>query len=200
MKLLLLTISLICSLFLSGCNARTAEYGPPKPVIENEKSIKEVIKEEIEKETKKETKKDFVLAEREILAKLLQDIPVTLLSDDSYLLPSREFIRDKIISKYIQFLRDNKIVYNKKFDCDDFSRAFVTIANVVNDAEVTTSLHQGIAVGEVWYMKEEIVGRTAHAINIIVTADCEFIFIEPQSCELLHLTALEVKSIKLIKF
>ena len=84
--------------------------------------------------------------------------------------------------------------WDKKFDCNRFSLSFQSFAQISyynNSGEA-----QSIAVGEIYYVRDN---GGPHAINIIVTPT-DFLFIEPQSGEILNLTDSEKASIDFIKF
>ena len=109
------------------------------------------------------------------------------------------------------------------FDCDDFAQMFMIFLKmhvvlsdekkIVDnlgptetflDALVGTALDpykpEGIAVGEVWFEKAEGEQTFKHAINIIFLGPDNYLFIEPQDCQILELTADEIKSIYFLRF
>ena len=63
---------------------------------------------------------------------------------------------------------------------------------------------EGLAVGEVWYYKqvetENGVVPSNHAINILFFGPKNFVFIEPQSSNIIELTIVEQQSIYFMRF
>lgn len=109
------------------------------------------------------------------------------------------------------------------FDCDDFAQMFMIFLKMhvvlADEKKITDSLEptetfldsivestfdpyrpEGIAVGEVWYEKAEGDRTFKHAINLIFLGPNNYLFIEPQDCQILELTDDEKKSIYFIRF
>lgn len=196
----LAVLLLLCLVFV-GCQGRTSTV--PKPVKTDNLTLVELLRIEVFKllEDEKKESTTYVVGNTRALSAILSQANVPILfSDDTYVLPTREFVNDKIIGRYAKFRRENQLIYNEKFDCDDFARMFALMANVVNDTENAPAGIQGIAVGEVWYVRNELVGKTPHAINIIITSEQDVVFFEPQTCSVVNLTEMEFRSIKMIRF
>lgn len=117
-----------------------------------------------------------------------------ILEDETYQLVNPKGIHG-LYENYRKDLFNKGIVkWDQRFDCNRFSLAFCSFAQISyynNSGDA-----QSIAVGEVYYVRDN---GGPHAINIIVTPT-NFIFIEPQSGEILNLTQSEKFSINFIKF
>ncbi len=198
MKIVLLT--LLCLLFL-GCQPRDGDTRvTPEPIKHKNIDAAELLRIEVFKLFEKEAEtQTFIVANTYTLEAALTRFSRIQLSDDTYVLPTRKYVKDVILVAYTKFIIDNHLVYNSRFDCDDFARTFALFASVCNNIDGPAG-YQGIAVGELWFMKEELIGKTSHAINVIVTADQEVIFIEPQTGNIIHLSDDEIQSVKMIRF
>lgn len=198
MKIVLLT--LLCLLFL-GCQPRDgATTIKPEPIKEKRLDASEILRIEVFRLLEKEAEtRTFIVANTYALEAALTRFSRIQFADDTYVLPSRKFVKDVILVAYSKFITEYRLTYNSRFDCDDYSRTFSLFASICNNLDGPAG-YQGIAVGELWYMKEEIVGKTSHAINVIVTSEQEVIFIEPQTGNILHLSDAEIQSVKMIRF
>lgn len=185
-----------------GCgDPRKIEPVTNVPLKEKKLDAAEILRIEIFKllETEKLENRTFFVANSYAMEAALTRFNRVLLADENYVLPTRKFVNDVILVAYTKFLTENHITYNDRFDCDDFARTFALFAAICNNLDGPNGF-QGIAVGELWYMREDLIGKTAHAINIIVTADQEVIFIEPQNGKLVHLSESEIASTKMVRF
>jgi hypothetical protein len=192
---------LLCLVF-AGCQPRKDGTEITKiPIKEKTLDAAEILKIEVFKLLEKEEteNKTFFVANTYALEAALTRFSRVQLADDNYVLPTRKYVNDVILVAYSKFVADNRLSYSSRFDCDDYARLFAMFASLCNNLDGPAG-YQGIAVGELWYMKEELIGKTTHAINVIVTSDQEVIFIEPQSGNLIHLSDAEIKSVKLIRF
>ncbi len=135
-----------------------------------------------------------------------------IICDNSYWLPSREFVVTKLLPMYRTV---NLIPYSDKFDCDDFSRFFSSYAHAFYMRVVINKTMESMAVAEIHYQqKSSVLNMTIankplnvpwyiyekHAINCIVLDDMSLMFIEPQSGLEVRLTDEELKSIYFAKF
>ena len=86
--------------------------------------------------------------------------------------------------------------YSKQWDCDDFAAMF-RIKAVEAHFRSGRNPDEGLAVGEVWYTRED--GR-GHAINLAVVEGGDLCFVEPQTGAELKLTASELQSFCFARF
>lgn len=144
-----------------------------------------------------------------------RNIKTLIVCDNTYWLPSREFVSTKLLPQY-QLI--NKATYNTKFDCDDFSRQFAFWSQLFFARVVINKQMEAIAVAEVHYLKRTsvinikikipleieipipIFTYEKHAINAIVLDDTSVIFIEPQTGKQEILSEEEIKSIYFCRF
>jgi len=113
-----------------------------------------------------------------------------LFTDNDYNLPKKAWVLGPFYDFFIKELgRLNISVWDKKFDCDDFSSMFRLFAQICHKASKGEA--EGIAVSEIGYIKES---GEQHAITCAFT-DKGPIFLEPQTGEPLLLTDNEIQSI-----
>lgn len=196
----LIMLLFFCLAFI-GCGDSRKNESVTKIPLKEKLDSAEILRIEVFKllETEKLENRTFFVANSYAMEAALTRFNRIHLSDENYVLPSRKFINDVILVAYTKFITENRINYNERFDCDDFSRTFALFASICNNLEGPNGF-QGIAVGELWYMREDLIGKTSHAINIIVTSDQEVIFIEPQNGKLIHLSDSEIASTKMVRF
>jgi hypothetical protein len=142
-----------------------------------------------------------------------------IITDTEYWLPSKEFVTEKLLPAFRKHMKDNKIKYTRKFDCDDFSALFHSFSQKFYSDMVINKMPQAISVAEIYYVKTTtfitdfpvlgilklptaipITVEDKHAINAIILDDLSVIFIEPQSGEECSMTVKEGKTIYYCKF
>lgn len=111
-------------------------------------------------------------------------------SDEFFNLPSYDWVFNAFYPYFQKELRRLKIDgWSNKFDCEDFTKFFKTLAQACHKSSKGTA--EGLAVGEISYTKTS---GEYHSINIIET-EKGLIFLEPQTGESLILTENEKNSI-----
>ena len=120
--------------------------------------------------------------------------------DDTYWLPSKSWVFDIVYPHLATFLDTERIVYQNKFDCKDFSRTFIALAQLDYVHLMPDETMRGVAIGEVWYHPKYIKSGEGHSIIILVTDDKKIYFLEPQNGGELILTPEEIKIIYFIRF
>jgi len=217
-------ILILCMAFLlCGCQMKTESYIRQEKMREPENQPREKIVRYYEITDANETivvtaPADYISA-KEIKWRGSQIN--AMVTDEEYWLPSKEFITKKLLPSYKKYMKDNKINYSRKFDCDDFSALFKSFSQKFYTDLVINKTPQAIAVGEIYYRKIStfktdfsflallpmklpieipITVEENHAINVVILDDTSIIFIEPQSGEEINLTIKEGKSIFFCKF
>jgi hypothetical protein len=129
-----------------------------------------------------------------------------------YWLPSKDFVKHKLIPMYKTSLAANQITYSDKFTCEDFSRFFCVFAQQIYIKLVVNKNEPGIAISEIYYLPDDNLynflkfGNQVrkmveyHAINMIILDDLSIMYIEPQNGQEETLTENEKKSIIFCKF
>lgn len=218
MKYLLL---LVLSFFLFGCQLKTEAYIYKEKMSQPENKNREIT-----------TRSYTVLNTDEVITVSLPEDYIEakeirwrypklapLLTDTDYWLPSKDFITDKLLPAYKKYLKINKIVYSRKFDCDDFSALFHAFSQKFYTDMVINKNAEAITVAELYYEKTtsfitdfpmfgirklpqaiKVEVESNHAINLILLDDSTSMFVEPQNGEEITLTIKEGKSIFFCKF
>lgn len=75
-------------------------------------------------------------------------------------------------------------------DCDDFADLYAVLARIAH-RRTPGSAGSALAVGTLFYTQDKGGG---HAINVVYTSDLGLIFVEPQTCKRVTLSATELKS------
>jgi hypothetical protein len=144
-----------------------------------------------------------------------KDIKTLIVCDNTYWLPSREYVLNKLLPT---FRHVNKMVYTEKFDCDDFSKQLSFWSQLFYIKTVFNKSMESIAISEIHYLKKSRAGSIKlklpvevdipipiyvfekHAINAFVLDDLTVIFIEPQTGQQEILSEEEIKSIYFCRF
>lgn len=124
-------------------------------------------------------------------------VPV-LCADDTYAKPTVAWLRDKFWPWYVkQRFNLGLAKWERKNDCDNFSRAY---AQNASDCHALTAgeSSEGLAVGEFWYVGTSHV-QGPHAINVAFTDEGK-VYVEPQSGQRLALTPTEEQSAFYVRF
>lgn len=126
--------------------------------------------------------------------------------DNTYWTPSKEWIDNQAIPYFRKFMSDQEITkWDKRFDCDDFARTFVTLTHLNYFHFKKEKDFEGVAVAEVWYRPDpkyslDDTKYEDHAIIVFVLNNQTLLFIDPQNCLEQHLTKFELEHIRLVKF
>lgn len=118
------------------------------------------------------------------------------ISDGSYNITTLEWIIQKFYPFFVKKLEELGVsVWDEKWDCDDFSSFFRSLAQICHRKSKGTA--EGIAIGEIYYRQDgDNVGN--HAINVIFLENGP-IFFEPQSGLPVKLSAAEMNSVYFFK-
>lgn len=118
------------------------------------------------------------------------------ISDGSYNITTLEWIIQKFYPFFVKKLEELGVsVWDEKWDCDDFSSFFRSLAQICHRKSKGTA--EGIAIGEVYYHQDgDNMGN--HAINVIFSESGP-IFFEPQQGLPKKLSTAEVNSIYYFK-
>lgn len=102
----------------------------------------------------------------------------------------------KILPLFVKKLEELGVsVWDKKWDCDDFSSFFRSLAQICHRKSKGSA--EGIAIGEIYYHQDGD-NEGNHAINVIFLENGP-IFFEPQSGLPVKLSAEEMNSIYFFK-
>lgn len=125
---------------------------------------------------------------------LLKDVYKKTFPDEVYNMPTSKWLKEEYIPFYVGVLKELGLYeWTEKFDCDDFSCLFRTLAHISHRKSKGTS--EGITVAEIHYTAAGTNGVYGdHAINMAYT-DEGWVFIEPQNGSMKKLTESEQKSI-----
>ena len=117
----------------------------------------------------------------------------------SYYLPSLKWVNNTVYPDLCKFLSSEHIIYQKQFDCKDYSRSFKTIAQIEYVHTIKKEKVNGLAIAELWYFRDGN-PNNGHAINLILTSDNKIVFYEPQSGYVIHLSKTELQHIYTVIF
>ena len=119
--------------------------------------------------------------------------PVRIVGDESYAIPTVEWIVGPFSEELFKVNRKNGLYKLESNDCEDFAARARALANELNNRTTNCGL-RGIAFGEFHY-KKDTGGR--HAINFAICKDGDkyrFVFYEPQDRKIVELSETEYKS------
>lgn len=118
------------------------------------------------------------------------------ISDGSYNITTLEWIIQKFYPFFVKKLEELGVsVWDEKWDCDDFSSFFRSLAQICHRKSKGTA--EGIAIGEIYYHQDGD-NEGNHAINVIFLENGP-IFFEPQSGLPVKLSAAEMNSVYFFK-
>jgi hypothetical protein len=118
------------------------------------------------------------------------------ISDADYSKPKSSYLFGEFKTFYKAWLFEHNLhTWQPNWDCDNFSSTYYVFAQMCH-AKSSKTFTQGIAVGELFYLKENSGG---HAINIAITEKGVTI-IEPQTGNEIKMTDAEKKSVWMIRF
>ena len=125
-----------------------------------------------------------------ILAKMPTNTikPSFYFKDESYILPTKDWVVNKLTPQFQQFLFDYNLRQYKegRNECDKYSLYCKTVANILNAHNANKPL-SGIAVADFSYISSV----NSHSINIILVSDSnnnvELLYYEPQAAQLIEL-------------
>lgn len=133
---------------------------------------------------------------QEIVRRTIPYAPIYAVDKD-YARPSVRWVLEPFAAAHKRYQRWRGLVlWCPQWDCDDFAAEYRCHACRCH-AKTRKRSEQGIAVGEVWYMRKSGGG---HAINIAVTDNNEILFLEPQTCESIFLNTEELESCWFVRF
>ena len=211
-KIISIFLITIVTLLFSGCGESRPQF--EKRVKETEDYAKLI--EDI-KNLKINDKSQF-LAGRAIMAQHLvytfENLPktskgrITMVSDAVYWCPTKMWLENTLLPYCEKIFNERGARYRSQYDCDDFSRDFLSIALDRFRQENVKLPINSLCVAEAWYVTSyaefmRSLGFPAddHAINfVVVSDDNEVVFIEPQTCKIIQLTEQEIQSIYFIRF
>lgn len=117
-------------------------------------------------------------------------------SDKDYNVASLKWLMEKFYPFYVKKLEELGVsVWDSKWDCDDFSSFFRSLAQICHKKSSGTA--EGIAIGEIYYHQDGD-NEGNHAINVIF-GETSPIFFEPQQGLPKKLSAAEMNSIYYFK-
>lgn len=118
------------------------------------------------------------------------------ISDRTFNITSLRWIMEKFYPFFVKKLSELGVsVWDNKWDCEDFTSFFKSMAQVCHRNSNGTA--EGLAIGEIYYHQDGASGEN-HAINVIFTENGP-IFFEPQQGLPVKLSDSEIKSIYYFK-
>lgn len=202
----------VCLVFLFGCAQSRPEYSSQESDVERYASLLSDLS-KVKIGSPKEFLAGHALMGRNLIV-TFEGLPkspkgrAVLVPDAVYWCPPKTWVENVFLPYCHQTLISRKAKYNKSYDCDDFSRDFLSISHACFVDQGVRLPIDSISVAEIWYtpayalfLKSLGFPYEDHAINfIIVHEDSEVLFIEPQTCKIVNLTAEEIQSIYYVRF
>jgi hypothetical protein len=122
-----------------------------------------------------------------------------VLVDVNYVCPTRKWVK-KYYSWYLNLCWDLGLSWSPDHDCDNFARlaaAYAQIAHFTTEWKGPGMKPEGLAFGEYFYIRENV---SPHAINLVLVANAEPSWWEPQTGKELKLTKREIESCSYVRF